>query len=139
MFKCPYTFGVGTLVIFAVNVKQVAEFYKAVVGLYPCPNPGDSKKDLRLCKDHEEILIHSIPSRIAKTIDLENPPRPREDCAMKPVFDVESLDHSLAQVSDRGGVVTDRTFTLDGLTRRDILDPEGNVVQLRSSNLGNDG
>jgi hypothetical protein len=34
-----------------------------------------------------------------------------------------------------GGIVTGRSFTLDGLTRQDIADPEGNVVQLRSSRL----
>ncbi|MEI6735394.1 MAG: hypothetical protein WCL31_00500 [Actinomycetes bacterium] len=52
---------------------------------------------------------------------------------MKPVFDVKSLPLALEQVSLRGGIVTKRTFTLDGLTRRDIVDPEGNVVQLRSA------
>jgi predicted enzyme related to lactoylglutathione lyase len=52
---------------------------------------------------------------------------------MKPIFDVQSLTESLEQVPLKGGVVTDMTFTLDGLTRRDVLDPEGNVIQLRSS------
>ena len=54
---------------------------------------------------------------------------------MKPVFDVESLSIALERVTPLGGIVTERTFTVDGLTRRDIVDPEGNVVQLRSSVL----
>ena len=54
---------------------------------------------------------------------------------MKPVFDVESLSTALERVTLLGGIVTERTFTLDGLTRQDIVDPEGNVVQLRSSAL----
>jgi predicted enzyme related to lactoylglutathione lyase len=123
---------VGTLVIFAVNVPAVADFYKAVIGLSPCAKAGDNAKDLRLCNANEEILIHSIPKRISKNIVIESPPKPREDCAMKPVFDVASLSDSLKQVSLKGGVVTEQTFTLDGLTRRDVLDPEGNVFQLRS-------
>jgi predicted enzyme related to lactoylglutathione lyase len=60
---------------------------------------------------------------------------PREVAAMKPVFDVKSLASAVEHVSLLGGIITDRTFTLDGLTRRDIVDPEGNVVQLRSSVL----
>ena len=123
----------ANLVIFAVDVNKVAAFYQAVIGVSPCPNSGDNKKDLRLCKANEEILIHSIPSHIAKTISVQSPPSPREDSAMKPIFDVESLTESLVQVSSNGGVVTKMTFTLDGQTRHDVLDPEGNVIQLRGS------
>jgi len=128
-----YTFTVSALVIFALNVRAVADFYEAVLGLSPTPSPGDSKKDIRLGNSGQELLIHSIPPRISKTIVLESPPKPREECAIKPVFDVKSLTVALDQVSLRGGVVTKRTFTVDGLTRRDIIDPEGNVVQLRSA------
>jgi predicted enzyme related to lactoylglutathione lyase len=124
---------VVNLVIFAVDVNKVAAFYQAVIGVSPCPNPGDNKNDLRLCKENEEILIHSIPAHIAKTITVQSPPIPREDSAMKPIFDVESLTESLAQVSNNGVVVTATTFALDGLTRHDVLDPEGNVIQLRGS------
>ena len=121
----------NALVIFAVNVKAMADFYQAVLGFSRDPRPGDSKKDVRLGKDGQELLIHSIPARIAKTISLESPPVAREDSAMKPVFDVDSLASALEQVKQRGGIVTERTFTLDGLTRHDIVDPEGNIVQLR--------
>ena len=123
----------GNLVIFAQDVNKVAAFYQAVIGLSPSPREGDSKKDLRLAKGSEEILIHSIPAHIARTFTVQSPPTPRDDCAMKPIFDVQSLTESLEQVPIKGGVVTDMTFTLDGLTRRDVLDPEGNVIQLRSS------
>ena len=117
--------------IFAVDVNRVANFYQAVLGVSPCPGEGDNKKDLRLCKEGEEILIHSIPAHIAKTISVQSPPIAREDSAMKPVFNVSSLSESLEQVSVKGGVVTTMNFTLDGLTRHDVLDPEGNVIQLR--------
>ena len=122
------------LVIFAVNVNKVAAFYQSVIGVSPCPSPGDNQKDVRLCKANEEILIHSIPEHIAKTITVQSPPSPREDSAMKPIFDVYSLAESLKQVSLQGGLVTGMAFTLDGLTRHDVLDPEGNVIQLRSAN-----
>jgi predicted enzyme related to lactoylglutathione lyase len=124
---------VSAIVIFAVNVRNVADFYEAVLGLSSKPSPGDSKKDIRLGSDGQELLIHSIPPRISKGIILESPPVPREDCAIKPVFDVKSLPVALEQVSLFGGIVTKRTFATNGLTRHDIVDPEGNVVQLRSA------
>ena len=123
----------GSLVIFALNVKTLANFYKDVLIISPTPRPGDSKKDIRLGKNGHELLIHSIPNRIAKSIVIQSPPVSRDSSAMKPVFDVESLSIALERVTLLGGIVTERTFILDGLTRRDIVDPEGNVVQLRSS------
>jgi hypothetical protein len=125
----------SSLVIFALNVKILANFYRDVLSISPTPRPGDSKKDVRLGKNGHELLIHSIPNRIAKSIVNQSPPVPRDNSAMKPVFDVESLSIALERVALSGGVITERTFTLDGLTRRDIVDPEGNVVQLRSSVL----
>jgi predicted enzyme related to lactoylglutathione lyase len=125
----------GTLVIFAVNVKVLASFYEAVLGLTPTPKPGDTKKDIRLGGKGIELLIHSIPPGIAKTIVIKSPPVPRDIAAMKPVFDVKSLSKAEEQVTLRGGVVTKVTFTVDGLTRRDVLDPEGNLIQLRSAKL----
>ena len=47
------------------------------------------------------------------------------------MFDVESLEAALEQVEAKGGVVTAMTFSIDGLTRHDVLDPDGNVIQLR--------
>ena len=125
----------GTLVIFAVNVKALASFYEAVLGLSPTPKPGDTKKDIRLGGKGVELLIHSIPPRISKTIFIKSPPASRDIAAMKPVFDVKSLSKAEEQVDLRGGVVTKVTFTLNGMTRRDVVDPEGNVIQLRSASL----
>jgi predicted enzyme related to lactoylglutathione lyase len=125
----------GSLVIFAVNVNALASFYEAVLGVSPTPKPGDTKKDIRLGGKGIELLIHSIPPKIAKTIVIKSPPAARDIAAMKPVFDVKSLSKAEEQVTLQGGVVTKVTFTLDGLTRRDVLDPEGNVIQLRSARL----
>jgi predicted enzyme related to lactoylglutathione lyase len=122
----------GALVIFARDVSRLAAFYESVLSLNPFE---DSWGGIRLLDDKEEILIHPIPKAIAKTIDIQTPPRARENTAIKPVFNVVSLSACLEEVQRRGGVVTDQTFSLDGLTRHDVLDPEGNVVQLRSREI----
>jgi predicted enzyme related to lactoylglutathione lyase len=122
----------GALVIFARDVPRLAAFYEGVLSLNPTE---DSWGGIRLLDVNEEILIHPIPKAIAKTIDIQTPPRARENTAIKPVFNVASLSACLEEVQRRGGVVTDQTFSLDGLTRHDVLDPEGNVVQLRSREI----
>ena len=119
----------SSLVVFSVDVVRLADFYEAVLGAKPNHEPSG---DIRLLSDREEVLVHSVPARIAKTIETRTPPEPREGSAIKPVFDVESLEAALEQVNSQGGVVTGRTFSIDGLTRHDVIDPDGNVIQLRS-------
>lgn len=119
----------GALVIFSVDIGRLATFYENVLGAEPHHEPSD---DVRLVDDRDEVLIHSIPKRVAEAIEIGTPPSPRTDSPIKPIFDVDSLETALESVRLNGGVVTDRTFTVDGLTRHDVLDPDGNVIQLRS-------
>jgi predicted enzyme related to lactoylglutathione lyase len=123
-----YSPEMSSLVVFSINVRRLAAFYETVLGASP---RGELSEDVRLINERDEVLIHSVPSNIAKTIVITTPPAPRENSPLKPVFDVDSLDSALGGVEAMGGVVTSRGFTLDGLVRRDVLDPDGNVIQLR--------
>lgn len=118
----------GSLVVFSPDVRRLATFYEAVLGAKPTSQASD---DIRLLNEHEEVLIRSLPAKIAKTIEIRTPPEPREGSALKPVFDVTSLEAALHDVQANGGVDTGRTFRFEGLTRHDVLDPDGNVIQLR--------
>lgn len=124
-----YSFRMSSFVVFSVDVRRLAVFYEAVLGVKPKHEPSG---DIRLLGDQVEVLVHSVPAKIAKTMQVRIPPQPREESAIKPIFDVESLEVALEQVTAKGGVITDRAFSLDGLTRNDVIDPDGNVIQLRS-------
>jgi predicted enzyme related to lactoylglutathione lyase len=119
----------ASLVIFSVDVRRLADFYEAVLGVTPT---NDGSGDIRLRSDREEVLVHSVPVSVAKTISIQSPPVARDSSPMKPVFDVDSLEAALEAVETNGGVSTGRTFSMDGLTRHDVLDPDGNIIQLRS-------
>ena len=56
--------------------------------------------------EEEEILIHTIPAKIAKGGEIRTPPQPRDGAAIKPAFDVESLKVSLDAVTANHGVET---------------------------------
>jgi len=118
----------SSLVVFTRNIQGLAVFYGTVLGAKPLSEPSG---DIRLINDRDEVLIHSIPKSIAKNIEISSPPAPRENSPFKPVFDVASLEIALKSVEAMGGVVTSRAFSLDGLTRHDVLDTDGNVIQLR--------
>jgi predicted enzyme related to lactoylglutathione lyase len=118
----------ASLVVFSIDVARCAAFYEKVLGLRV---HSEVSGDIRLIGGAEEVLIHSIPKEISTRIEISIPPSARDSSAIKPAFDVASLDVALDQVRAMGGVVTSRTFRLEGLTRHDVLDPEGNVIQLR--------
>ncbi len=121
----------ASLVVFSFDVRRLATFYGAVLDAEPTE---ELSGDIRLRNEREEVLIHSVPARFAKAVESSGSPEPREGSALKPVFDVASLETALERVRTSGGVVTDRTFSLDGLVRHDVVDPDGNVIQLRSRN-----
>jgi len=123
-----YSLAIAALIIFSVDVRRLAAFYQAVLDARPTYEPSG---DIRLFTDREEILIHSMPAPMARTIEIRTPPAPRDGSAIKPAVDVGSLDAALQAVRASGGVDTGRSFTIDGLTRHDVLDPDGNVIQLR--------
>jgi predicted enzyme related to lactoylglutathione lyase len=118
----------SSLVVFSIDVRRLAVFYESVLDAEPRDEPSG---DIRLVSERDEVLIHSMPKGVAKDIAITSPPAPRDNSALKPVFDVASLESALSSVEATGGVVTGRGFSLNGLVRRDVLDPDGNVLQLR--------
>lgn len=81
-----------------------------------------------------QLVLHAIPPRIARTIDIADPPVAREDTAIKLVFHVDDLDAACRAATASGGHFDPplRQFEARGFRARDGLDPEGNVVQLRA-------
>jgi predicted enzyme related to lactoylglutathione lyase len=118
----------GALVIFSPDVGRLATFYEMVLDARPTT---EDSGDVRLRTDRDEVLVHAIPRAVAAGIEISVPPEPREGSALKPVFEVSSLPTALGRVEPAGGVVTERTFRHQGVTRHDVVDPDGNVIQLR--------
>jgi hypothetical protein len=119
----------SSFVVFSPDVHRLATFYEVVLGARPL---REGSGDIRVVSDRDEVLVHSIPLKAARDIEISTPPAPRDLAPIKPVFEVNSLAAALDGVRATGGVVTDRTFRVEGLVRHDVLDPDGNVVQLRS-------
>jgi predicted enzyme related to lactoylglutathione lyase len=79
-----------------------------------------------------ELTLVRVPASIAARLEITDPPRPREDSALKLVFDVADLQVARTAVLAAGGHV-DRAksaWNFQGHRRQDICDPEGNVTQL---------
>jgi len=118
----------SALVIFTTDVPRLARFYGSVLA---GEQTLESSGDIRVCNDHDEVLVHAARGASGPSNSTASASSPRGNSPLKPVFEVASLASALGEVKRAGGLVTDRTFRIDGSTRHDVVDPDGNVIQLR--------
>ena len=118
------------LVVFAKNKKRVSAFYQATLGLQVV----ESEPSHDLLRGHGyEVVVHTIPRRIAAGIVLARPPVPREDTAFKPTFLVPDLSAVRVAAERTGGSLkpAEKAWHFRGCTVLDGCDPEGNVLQFK--------
>jgi hypothetical protein len=118
------------IVLFAKNKRRVSAFYQATLGLRAVES--EASHDL-LRGTTYEIVVHAIPRKIAASIEIKNPPTPRERAAVKPTFVVKSLDRVRHAAEKTGGFLkpASETWHFRGCSVLDGLDPEGNQVQFK--------
>jgi predicted enzyme related to lactoylglutathione lyase len=118
------------LCIFAKNVKQVSLFYQQALGLKV--QASDTTHDLLVGQDHE-VVVHAISKAYAQSIEIESPPKCRDDAAMKPTFVVDDLEVVRAAAKANGGYLKPmkQAWRIRGYVVLDGWDPEGNVVQFK--------
>ena len=78
------------------------------------------------------ITVVAIPAAIARTIRIEDPPKRREDTALKLSFPVADIAASRVVAAEHGGVIDppEREWEFRGERVCDGHDPEGNVIQV---------
>jgi hypothetical protein len=119
-----------SLVVYAKDKRRVSAFYQRTLALVAVED--ESTHDL-LRGPGIELVIHAIPQEYAVQISIANPPKAREDTALKPVFSVKNLEAVRLAAESTGGSLAprDRAWQYNGAIVLDGCDPEGNVVQFR--------
>ena len=120
------------LVVFAKNKKRVSAFYQQTLGL--AVEESDASHDL-LRGHGYEVVVHTIPRKIAAGITIAEPPEPREETAFKPTFVVGSLTQVRRAVEATGGYLKPESgaWRFRGHVVIDGWDPEGNIVQFKQA------
>lgn len=121
----------GTAVLFAKDLQRMAEFYQEALGLRVIPGasgPGWVELDAGGVR----LALHAIPPRIARKIEITQPPRAREETPFKLLFEVDDLYAVRRRLVQFGATMFEpkNSGVCDG------LDPEGNVFSLVPVNLG---
>lgn len=120
------------LCVFAKNVNQVSLFYQHALGLKV--QASDKTHDLLVGQNHE-VVIHAISKAYAQCIEIESPPKRREDVALKPTFVVDDLEVVRAAAKVNGGYLKPikQAWRIRGYIVLDGADPEGNVIQFKQA------
>jgi predicted enzyme related to lactoylglutathione lyase len=119
-------------VLFAKDVSRIARFYEQLVPMKIVL----AERDLIVLESASfQLVVHGIPTRIAKSIQLSSPPKPRSSVAVKLIFPVRSIAAARAKAKALGGGLNPKKkeFEARGFVACDGYDPEGNVVQFREN------
>lgn len=120
------------VVIYAKAYKKLADFYSAML---PLKVVEQDDEFVLMESDSIELVILQVPTSMIETITISNPPDPRENIAIKPVFFIDNIQSARKCAHDYGGVVnhSDKEWMFRGYRVCDGYDPEGNIFQLRAS------
>ena len=113
------------VMLFVKDLDRMAAFYRDVLGLQPV---AETRLDdwVEFSGNGSRLALHAIPPAIAAGVQIESPPRAREQSATKLTFDVPDVAGTLARIEAMGLPLLRRPW---GDT--EAVDPEGNVFGLR--------
>jgi predicted enzyme related to lactoylglutathione lyase len=117
-------------VVYAKNLKRVAEFYARVADL----SLNQAAEDhVVLASDAFQLVVVQIPKHLAEAIEVEEPPVRRTRTPIKLVFFVKSIAAARDVANSEAGALNppDAEWLFEGSRVCDGHDPEGNVFQLR--------
>lgn len=118
------------VLIYAKHLESLSQFYEQTLDMRVLA--ADSNH--RVIENTDlQLVLHAIPAHIASGIEIDSPPQPREEQAIKPFFSVASLGAAEATAAAFGGFVFGPTWDGPGFRVRNACDPEGNIVQLRET------
>jgi len=118
------------LCVFAKNVEKVSLFYQQALGLKV--QVSDKTHDLLVGQNYE-VVVHAVSKAYAQSIEIDSPPKRRDDVALKPAFVVDDLEMVRAAAKANGGFrkPTKPAWRIRGFIVLDGWDPEGNVIQFK--------
>jgi catechol 2,3-dioxygenase-like lactoylglutathione lyase family enzyme len=83
-----------------------------------------------LSSESSSVLLHQLPDEYRAIVPLTAQLTPQHDVAIKPVFIVANLASARESVVGTLGSVNGGENTYGDSTYLDVVDPEGNVIQI---------
>lgn len=116
-------------VLYAKDLKKLKAFYLAIGGNL---TDGVDGEFAAISNTDTELIILQVPEKIASLIAIEDPPVVRSTTPLKPIIGTMSIADVLEKLPESGGrpVPGMKQWKFRQYLVQDIVDAEGNVVQL---------
>lgn len=114
--------------VFTSDLERMAAFYAAAMGLTR-QNSSAAGFVIMRASTGADVALHQVPPHILAQIDVQSPPRWRDDTALKMSFETDDLDAQRQAIVDHGGLAKD-PWSWENTRFCECTDPEGNVVQI---------
>ena len=113
-------------VIFVKDLERMAAFYGGMLGLQPIEETRTNLW-IQFNTGMSTLSLHAIPPEIASGIEISSPARIRELNPIKLVFATDNVESERRRLEQSGVRVILRPWG-----NCDVVDPEGNVFQIRA-------
>jgi predicted enzyme related to lactoylglutathione lyase len=115
-------------ILYVKDLERMKRFYSALLGADPT-NQEWSDSWATFETDGARLSLHAIPAEIARSVVIQSPPIPREQQAIKLIFEVTNVESERARLESLGAQILRRPWQKTG-EACDAVDPEGNVFQV---------
>lgn len=117
-------------ILYVKDLEHMKRFYGAMLGATPSDQECNGVW-ATFETGGASFSLHSIPGEIAKKIEIESPPIPREEDPVKLIFEVRDVEAERARLESLGIRTLRRPWQQPG-EACDAVDPEGNIFQICS-------
>jgi catechol 2,3-dioxygenase-like lactoylglutathione lyase family enzyme len=115
------------IVLWVSDMDAQAAFYSRLLGLEQViREPGFAE----LSSEPNSVLLHELPEKYRGTVPLTAQLTAQQEVVIKPVFVVTDIAAARKSINDTFGTVQGSEKTYGVFTYLDVVDPEGNVIQL---------
>ena len=116
------------IVLWVSDLTAQADFYAKLLGVQ-IKHQTDAFAELS--SDSNSVLLHLLPAEYREATPLAIGLPAQEEVAIKPVFSVPSIDAAKSAVGDTFARFGEAASTFGEHAYLDVVDPEGNVIQLQ--------
>jgi catechol 2,3-dioxygenase-like lactoylglutathione lyase family enzyme len=119
------------IVLWVSDMDAQAAFYSRLLGLEQViREPGFAE----LASETNGVLLHELPEEYRATVPLTAQLTAQQEVAIKPVFVVKDISAARKSIDGTLGTVQGSEKTYGASTYLDVVDPEGNIIQLEQRN-----
>ncbi len=123
----------STIVLWVSDLEAQSDFYASLFDVDAPTVQGDF---VSISSDLNTVLLHLLPSQYAAQTPLTSQLAANEEVAIKPVLTVDSIDAAMSRTSHTLASFGSNLGQYGGFSYLDVIDPEGNIIQIQQRGLG---